>query len=118
MDVANEEKAKFLMITLILGLSESAVVKPGSLSMEIIEQVSTEVERLSKLTANRMKELVMKKRLELDDICVADPCELLANIDIQMNKSKDEVWSRKEIVDKIDRWLAACDEENWLEYYT
>ncbi|CAI9755248.1 unnamed protein product [Fraxinus pennsylvanica] len=141
MDVANEEKAKFLMITLILGSTESAVVEPGSLSMEIIEQVSAEVERLSKLTANRMKELVMKKRLELEDICyrthikldpsmaddkinalidsgVVDPCELLANIDIQMNKAKDEAWSRKEIMDKIDRWLAACDEENWLEDYT
>ncbi|CAI9768488.1 unnamed protein product [Fraxinus pennsylvanica] len=49
---------------------------------------------------------------------VVDPCELLANIDIQMNKAKDEAWSRKEIMDKIDRWLAACDEENWLEDYT
>lgn len=49
---------------------------------------------------------------------VVDPCELLANIDIQMNKAKDEAWSRKEIIDKIDHWLAACDEENWLEDYT
>ncbi|CAA3014704.1 65-kDa microtubule-associated 6-like [Olea europaea subsp. europaea] len=141
MDVANEDKAKFLMITSILGSLESAVVEPGSLSMEIIEQVSAEVEKLSKLKANRMKELVMKKRLELEDICyrthiqldlsmaddktnalidsgVVDPCELLANIDIQMNKAKDEAWSRKEIIDKIDHWLAACDEENWLEDYT
>lgn len=39
MDVANEDKAKFLMITSILDSLESAVVEPGSLSMEIIEQV-------------------------------------------------------------------------------
>jgi protein regulator of cytokinesis 1 len=32
-------------------------------------QASAEVERLTKLKASRMKELVFKKRLELEEIC-------------------------------------------------
>lgn len=33
------------------------------------QQASAEVEELTKLKASRMKELVMKKRSELEDIC-------------------------------------------------
>jgi protein regulator of cytokinesis 1 len=46
-----------------------------------------------------------------------DPSELLANIEMQINKIKDEAQSRKDIMDRIDRWLSACEEENWLEEY-
>jgi protein regulator of cytokinesis 1 len=87
-----------------------------------------------------MKELVMKRRSELEDLCrlthiqpdtstsaekstalidsgLVDPSELLANIEMQINKIKDEAQSRKDIMDRIDRWLSACEEENWLEEY-
>lgn len=46
-----------------------------------------------------------------------DPCELLKNIEGQINKAKDEALSRKEIIDRIERWLSACEEEKWLEDY-
>lgn len=46
-----------------------------------------------------------------------DPCELLANIEAQIYRVKDDALSRKEIMDRIDRWLSACDEEKWLEDY-
>lgn len=46
-----------------------------------------------------------------------DPSELLANIELHINKIKEEAHSRKEIIDRIDRWLSACEEENWLEEY-
>lgn len=46
-----------------------------------------------------------------------DPCELLKNIEGQINKAKDEALSRKDIIDRIERWLSACEEENWLEDY-
>ena len=46
-----------------------------------------------------------------------DPSELLANIEAQINRIKEEAQSRKEIIDRIDRWLSACEEENWLEEY-
>lgn len=46
-----------------------------------------------------------------------DPSELLANIEAEIVKAKEEAVSRKEIMDRIDRWLSACEEENWLEDY-
>lgn len=138
MDSTKEEKRNFTRIISIS--SESEIVEPDSLSIEIIQQASAEVERLTKLKASRMKELVLKKRSELEDICykthiepdsntaaeksnamidsgLVDPCELLANIEEQINKAKDEAVSRKEIIDRIERWLSACEEENWLEDY-
>ncbi|XP_057961252.1 65-kDa microtubule-associated protein 6-like [Malania oleifera] len=140
MDSPKEERSNFLRITSTLGSSESEITEPGALSLEIIEQVSAEVERLAKLKASRMKELVMKKRAELEEICrmihiepntntaaeksnalidsgLVDPSELLANIEAQIIKAKDEAVSRKDIMDRIDRWLSACEEENWLEDY-
>ncbi|PON31908.1 Microtubule-associated protein, MAP65/Ase1/PRC [Parasponia andersonii] len=140
MDSSREEKNTFSRIAFILGKSESEITERGFLSMEIIEQASQEVERLTKLKASRMKELVMKKRAELEEICrithiepdtstavekstamidsgLVDPSELLANIEGQIVRTKEEALSRKEIMDRIDRWLAACEEENWLEEY-
>ncbi|XP_047961346.1 65-kDa microtubule-associated protein 6 [Salvia hispanica] len=140
MDTSKEDKASLLRITSVLGLSESEIVQPGALSPEIVQQVSAEVERLTKLKTSRLKELVLKKRSELEDICckihiqpdqstaaektsalidsgLVDPSELLANIEAQICKVKDEALSRKEIMEKIDRWLSACDEEKWLEDY-
>ncbi|KAL7163308.1 hypothetical protein ACSBR2_039412 [Camellia fascicularis] len=141
MDSTKEEKSNFSRITLMLGSSELEILELGALSTENIEQASAEVERLTKLKASRMKELVMKRRSELEDLCrkihiepdpstapeksnalidsgLVDPCELLANIEAQISKTKDEALSRKEIMDRIERWLSACEEENWLEEYT
>lgn len=140
MDSSREEKNNFSRIAAVLGASESEITEQGFLSMEIIEQASVEVERLTKLKASRMKELVMKKRSELEELCrvihiepdtstsvekstamidsgLVDPSELLANIEAEIVKAKEEALSRKEIMDRIDRWLAACEEENWLEEY-
>lgn len=140
MDSPTEEKNKFSRITSVLGFAESEIIEPGVLSAEIIEQASTEVERLTKLKASRMKELVMKRRSDLEGVCkmthiepdtstnpekstalidsgLVDPSELLANIEAQIVRAKEEAISRKEIMDRIDRWLSACEEENWLEDY-
>lgn len=46
-----------------------------------------------------------------------DPSEILTNIETQICNAKYEALTRKEIMEKIDRWLFACDEENWLEDY-
>ncbi|KAJ4974754.1 hypothetical protein NE237_007928 [Protea cynaroides] len=140
MDLPEEERSRFRSITFIPRSSEPEITAPGILSLDVIKQAATEVERLTKLKASRMKELVMKRRLELEDICrrahiepdmstaaekanalidsgLVDPSELLASIEAQITKVKDEAASRKEIMDRIDRWLAACEEENWLEDY-
>ncbi|CAH8347348.1 unnamed protein product [Eruca vesicaria subsp. sativa] len=140
MDTPQEERTKFGRVTYVVRSSESNITEPGILSAETIEQVSAEVDCLSKLKASKMKELVMKRRSELEDLCrlthiqpdtstsaekssalidsgLVDPSELLANIEMQINKIKDEAQSRKDIMDRIDRWLSACEEENWLEEY-
>ncbi|KAF1869679.1 hypothetical protein Lal_00017254 [Lupinus albus] len=140
MDSSKEERNRFMRITSILGSSESKITERGVLSTENIEKALEELERLSKLKASRMKELVFKKRSELEEICrlthtepdtstsaekatalidsgLVDPSELLANIEAQIIKAKDEALCRKEITDRIDKWLSACAEENWLENY-
>lgn len=138
--ITEEERSKFPIVIAIHELTVSDITKPGILSLDKIQQVSAEMERLNGLKASKMKELVLKKRLELEDICyrthiepdpstaadkanamvdsgLVDPCELLANIEAQISKANDEALVRKEITDRIERWLSACDEENWLEDY-
>lgn len=48
---------------------------------------------------------------------LVDPSELVANIEKQIEKAKEECHSRLEITDRITKWVAALDEENWLEAY-
>ncbi|RAL47873.1 hypothetical protein DM860_011458 [Cuscuta australis] len=138
MGSSKEEKYNFSRVTFIMGFPEAEILEPGALSLEIVQQVSSEVERLTKLKASRMKELVMKRRSELEDICykthmdpdpstagdkssamidsgLVDPCVLLTNIEAQINMAKHESLSRREIMDRIERWLSACEEETWLE---
>ncbi|KAG8050033.1 hypothetical protein GUJ93_ZPchr0009g2436 [Zizania palustris] len=102
--------------------------------------MEAEVERITKLKASRLKEIFMEKRLELEEICknahiepdastapehtnamidsgIIDPSELLANIESQILKAKEESLSRKDIMDRINKWITACDEEAWLEEY-
>lgn len=55
--------------------------------------------------------------LEIIYVGLLDPCELLANIETQINQAKDEAFIRKDIMDRIERWLSACEEEKWLEDY-
>nr|XP_043608072.1 65-kDa microtubule-associated protein 6-like [Erigeron canadensis] len=141
MDTTREEKSYFSRITSTIRFPESEIVDPGALSTEIIQQVSEEVERLNKLKGSKMKEPVMKRWAELEEICfkthikpdpstavdksnammdscLVDPGELLANIEVEISKVSSEAFSRKEILDRIDRWLSACEEESWLEEYS
>jgi protein regulator of cytokinesis 1 len=46
---------------------------------------------------------------------LVNPSELMASIDDQIAKAKEEHQSRKDIMEKINKWLLACDEEKWLE---
>ncbi|KAL0654009.1 hypothetical protein Bca4012_096700 [Brassica carinata] len=140
MDTPQEDRMRFARVSCVVRSSESDVTEPNILSTETIEQVSAEVDRFNKLKSSRMKELVMKRRSELENLCrlahiepdtstslekstalidsgLVDPSELLANIEAQINRIKEEAQSRKEIIDRIDRWLSACEEENWLEEY-
>jgi protein regulator of cytokinesis 1 len=42
---------------------------------------------------------------------------MLEQIEDQISKTKEEAFSRKEILEKVEKWLAAIQEESWLEEY-
>jgi len=88
-----------------------------------------------------MKELFLKKRAEVDEICKTSHMDmpyqtemdkimdlimsgdvvhddLLKTMDEYIYKAKEEATSRKDIVDKVEKWMASCDEERWLEEYS
>lgn len=46
-----------------------------------------------------------------------DPSYLLEKLEVQISKVKEEAFSRRDILEKVEKWLAACDEECWLEEY-
>jgi Ase1/PRC1/MAP65 family protein len=100
-----------------------------------------EVERLDQLKASRMKDITFKKQSELEDIYARahvaidtsaardrimsiidsnnfEPSELLADMEGQVLKAKEEALSRKDILERVDRWMSACEEESWLEDYS
>ncbi|KAI5593535.1 hypothetical protein BDE02_03G020200 [Populus trichocarpa] len=46
-----------------------------------------------------------------------DPASILEQIELQIANVKEESFSRKEILEKVEKWLTACEEESWLEEY-
>lgn len=140
MDTPIEEQQMFQNVTCNIAASEHEITEPNMLSEEFINYVEAEVSRLEELKASKMKELVLKKRFELDEICrkthlvaesdsaveiaiaaiesgAVDPACVLEQIEVQIAKVKEEAFSRKEILEKVEKWLAACEEECWLEEY-
>jgi len=45
------------------------------------------------------------------------PCLVLEQIENKISNIKEEAFARKEILDKVEKWLVACGEESWLEEY-
>ncbi|MCD7459213.1 hypothetical protein HAX54_040324 [Datura stramonium] len=140
MDTTEEERSLFDHVTCNISASVDEVSIPGALDLDLIEQAEVEVERLDHLKASRMKEIAFKKQAVLEEIfsCAhieidseaaqhkimalidsgnIEPAELLADMDSQIVKAKEEAHSRKEILDKVEKWMAACEEESWLEDY-
>ncbi|XP_031480971.1 65-kDa microtubule-associated protein 8-like isoform X1 [Nymphaea colorata] len=46
-----------------------------------------------------------------------DHVHVLSSMEGQITKAREEAYSRKVILDKVERWTAACEEERWLEEY-
>ncbi|XP_004514978.1 65-kDa microtubule-associated protein 3 [Cicer arietinum] len=141
MDTPIEEQQAFQSVTCNIAASEHEVTETNSLSDEFINHVEAEVSRLEDLKSSKMKELVLKKRAELEEICrkthlipqidgaveytieavesgSVDPACVLEQIELQISQCKEEAFSRIEILEKVEKWLSACDEESWLEEYS
>lgn len=70
MDSPAEERRGFQKAAAVLKpAKEEVLLSSGVLSMASIKKTEEEVERLTRLKAGRMKELVLKRRLELENIC-------------------------------------------------
>ncbi len=140
MDTPEEERNLFNHVTCNISASVDEVTIPGALALDLIEQAEVEVDRLDQLKASRMKEIAFKRQGELEEIFArahieidpevargkimalidsgnVEPSELLADMDNQIMKAKEEALSRKDILDKVEKWMAACEEESWLEDY-
>lgn len=35
-----------------------------------------------------------------------------------ISEAKEEAYSRRDIMDKVEKWMASCEEERWLEEYS
>ncbi|XP_044955186.1 putative receptor protein kinase ZmPK1 [Hordeum vulgare subsp. vulgare] len=140
MDTPMEERSLFDHVTCNRTASVEEVTAPGALALDIINQAEIEVQRLDGLKYSKMKEIAYKKQTTLEDIYAGahividtaaahdkifaliesgnmEPTELIADMDNQIVKAKEEALSRKEILDKVERWISACEEESWLEDY-
>ncbi|XP_010443482.1 PREDICTED: 65-kDa microtubule-associated protein 3 [Camelina sativa] len=140
MDTPIEEQQEYQHITCNIAASEHEITEANSLSEEFIKYVEAEVVRLDAVKTSKMKELVLKKRSELEDICrkthllpvsdsaidqtiaaiesgIVDATMVLEHLEQHISKIKEEALSRKEILERVEKWLSACDEESWLEEY-
>lgn len=140
MDTPTEERSLFDHVTCNRTATVEEVTAPGALALDIINQVEIEVQRLDELKYSKMKEIAFKKQTTLEDIYAGahivldtaaahdkifeliesgnmEPTELIADMDSKILKAKEEALSRKEILDKVERWISACEEESWLEDY-
>ncbi|XP_064979636.1 65-kDa microtubule-associated protein 5-like [Musa acuminata AAA Group] len=140
MDMPMDEQKRFDHVTCLISSSVDSVLGKGCLALELIDQAEHEVERLNVLKASKMKELVLKKQNELDKIYRSvhmdvdgegaretliglidsgkvDLAELLSRMDNQTVKAKEQALSRKDILEKVEKWTFASEEENWLDDY-
>ncbi|XP_020230604.1 65-kDa microtubule-associated protein 1 [Cajanus cajan] len=140
MDTPTEERRLFDYVTCNKSTSVDEVTVPGALALDLINHAEVEVERLDQQKASRMKEIALKKQDELEEIYACahieidpeavrgkilsliesgntEPAELLADMDKQIAAAKEEALSRKDILDKVEKWMSACEEESWLDDY-
>ncbi|KAG8365891.1 hypothetical protein BUALT_Bualt17G0019100 [Buddleja alternifolia] len=141
MDTPYEDRQQFLHVASLSSLESTEISTPGSLTLDIAQQAETEVKRLDQLKASKMKEFFYKKQIELEEICSRshmeipsrsemekiinqinsgeiDHADLLTSIDEQISRAEEEAYSRKVIMEKVEKWILARDEERWLEEYS
>nr|GMC56220.1 65-kDa microtubule-associated protein 8 [Ipomoea batatas]GMD16550.1 65-kDa microtubule-associated protein 8 [Ipomoea batatas]GMD86098.1 65-kDa microtubule-associated protein 8 [Ipomoea batatas]GME09707.1 65-kDa microtubule-associated protein 8 [Ipomoea batatas] len=141
MDTPQKERLPFSYVTSLITVSSGEISSPGSLTPNTIQQAETEVKRLDQLKASKMKELFLKKQTELEEICKRshmeipsrpemenitkllnsgeiDHANLLKSMDEQISQAQEEASSRNAIMEKVEKWISARDEERWLEEYS
>ncbi|KAK3152048.1 hypothetical protein QOZ80_2BG0153610 [Eleusine coracana subsp. coracana] len=140
MDTPSEEQTKFQSVACNIAASEDEITEPNTLSMDFIHHVEAEVVRLEKLKECRMKDLVLKKYDELkeirrrarlpeeddgDTVLMFDAIDsdserslILERLEVQISEARDLEFSRKDVLERMEKWQAALEEESWLEEYS
>ncbi|XP_057776952.1 65-kDa microtubule-associated protein 8 [Salvia miltiorrhiza] len=141
MDTPYKDRQEFLHVANLSSMASAEISTPGSLTLDMVQQAETEVKRLDQLKASKMKEFFFKKQIELEDICrrshmeipsrsemekiinqidsgEIDHADLLTSVDEQISRAEEEAASRKVIMEKVEKWILARDEELWLEEYS
>ncbi|GAA0168377.1 non-motor microtubule binding protein [Lithospermum erythrorhizon] len=140
MDTPPEERKEFDHVTCFLSSSEDEVLSDGCLASSVIEQTEAEVERLKALKSSKMKELIIKRQDELEEIyrmvhidldsenerkiliSLIDSgnvnlSDLLSRMDEKIATVREVAQNRKDILDKVEKWEHAAVEESWLDDY-
>ncbi|CAL5397983.1 unnamed protein product [Camellia sinensis] len=140
MDTPVEEQLMFQNVTKKIAVSENEITEPNSLSLDFISYAEAEVSKLKQMKSSKIKDVILKKRSDLEELCrkahmvaeahdavdysveaiesgIVDPSYVLDHIELQISKVKEEAFSRKDILDKVEKWLAAREEECWLEEF-
>ncbi|XP_026412901.1 65-kDa microtubule-associated protein 5-like isoform X1 [Papaver somniferum] len=140
MDTPVDEQNVFHHVTCLICSSTDEISSQGCLALDVIEKTELEVQRLNIVKASKMKELVLKKQKEIEEIYKGvhvdvdsntereilnniidsgnvDLSDLLAGMDDQIIKAKEQALSRKDILEKMEKWKFAVEEEAWLENY-
>ncbi|XP_019434764.1 PREDICTED: 65-kDa microtubule-associated protein 5 [Lupinus angustifolius] len=140
MEIPIGEQKAFSHVTRLISVSVDEVSIQGCLSSDIIEQAEVEVQHLNLLKASKMKDLVLKRQTELEEIyrgvhmdvdseaarqtlCsllesgIMDLSDLLQSMDDQIKKAKEQALSRRDILDRVEKWKFAVEEEKWLDEY-
>ncbi|KAE8729922.1 65-kDa microtubule-associated protein 3 [Hibiscus syriacus] len=115
MDTPIEEQQMFQNVTRNVAASEHEITEPNTLSVDFINYVEAEVSRLEQLKSSKMKELVLKKRLELEEIC--RKTHLLPDSECALEDAIEAIESgfadAATILEQIELQIAKC----WLEEY-
>ncbi|KAF6149406.1 hypothetical protein GIB67_016944 [Kingdonia uniflora] len=159
MDTPVDEQKRFDHVTSLISASVGEVSRKESLALDVIEQTELEIERLNVLKASKIKELVLNKQHELEEIYRGvhmdvntdtarqtlinlidsglfitivdlslisrcddrirnvDMSDLLSGMDDQIAKAKEQAASRKDILDRVEKWKYSSEEESWLDDY-
>ncbi|KAL2326289.1 hypothetical protein Fmac_025347 [Flemingia macrophylla] len=140
METPIEEQKAFSHVTRLISASADEVSTQGCLSTDVIWKVEVEVQRLKVVKASKMKDLVFKRQNELEEIYRGvhmdvdsedarkilisliesgnvDLSNLLQSMDDQIRQAKEQALSRRDILDRVEKWKFAAEEEKWLDEY-
>ncbi|TVU33555.1 hypothetical protein EJB05_25380 [Eragrostis curvula] len=92
MDTPSEEQRKFQSVACNIAASEDEITQPGTLSIDFIHHVT-------RCFADAERSLILER------------------LEAQISEARDLEFSRKDVLERMDKWQAALEEEFWLEEY-